>query len=77
VVYARRLGGRSYTFQVSGMLWRNSLVMRDRETGSLWSHVTGEGLCGPMAGEVLEPVPVTTVFWFAWSSFYPNTRVVE
>lgn len=25
----------------------------------------------------LEAVPVTEAFWFAWSSFYPNTKVVE
>ena len=54
MVYARTLGSQSYTFQVSGMLWRNSLIMRDRETGSLWSHVTGEGLSGPAKSKRLE-----------------------
>ena len=29
------------------------------------------------AGEDRDEIPVTRAFWFAWSSFYPNTQVVE
>ena len=56
---------------VSGRLWRNSLVTQDEETGTYWSHVSGE-----LAGQRLEEIPVTLAFWFAWSSFYPNTDVL-
>ena len=40
-MYAREAKGQTLTFQVSGMLWKRSLVMRDIETGSLWSHLLG------------------------------------
>jgi hypothetical protein len=28
-------------------------------------------------GENRDEIPVTRAFWFAWSSFYPNTQVVD
>lgn len=50
MVYGRRVDGRTLTFGVSGKLWRNSLVLYDRETGTLWSQITGEAVRGPLAG---------------------------
>lgn len=35
IVYARTVAGRTLTFGVSGMLYRDALVMYDRETGTL------------------------------------------
>jgi len=46
VIYARRVGDRTLTFIVSGKLWRDSLIMMDRETRTLWSHVAGEAIHG-------------------------------
>jgi hypothetical protein len=37
----------------------------------------GVAVDGPLAGRTLERISVTTAFWFAWSSFYPNTEVAE
>ena len=45
-MYARKVDNRTLTFGVSGLLVRNSLVMYDRETGSLWSHLSGKALDG-------------------------------
>jgi len=53
VVYGRRVRGRTLTLEVSGKLWRNSLVMVDRETGSLWSQIPGEAIAGPLKGAKL------------------------
>jgi hypothetical protein len=47
-VYARTVNGRTLTFGVSGKLIRNSLVMYDRETHSLWTHLTGGAIDGPL-----------------------------
>ena len=77
MVYARTLGSQSYTFQVSGMLWRNSLIMRDRETGSLWSHVTGEGLSGPAKSKRLERWTSVQTTWTKWRAAHPDTRVLK
>jgi hypothetical protein len=63
-------------FQVSGMLWRNSLIMVDRETGTWWSHVTGEALEGDLAGESLQIVPSTQTTWGEWRRAHPDTEVL-
>jgi hypothetical protein len=77
VVHARELDGRVLTFLVSGKLWRNSLVMQDEETGTLWSHITGEALAGELAGASLELVPAVQTTWAAWRAAHPETRVLR
>lgn len=76
VVYDRRVAGRTLSFGVSGMLYRDALVMYDRETGSLWSHVDGRALQGPLAGEVLQPVPSVHATWKEWKALYPSSQVL-
>lgn len=45
--------------------------MYDRETGSLWSHVTGECIQGPLKGERLEALPAEIVPFEEWSRNHP------
>jgi len=59
------------------MLWRNSLVMMDEETGSLWSHVVGEALQGAFKGKVLKTLPAVQTSWEAWFKQHPNTKVLK
>jgi hypothetical protein len=77
VVYARTLGGKTYTFQVSGKLWRNSLIMQDRETGSSWSHVTGRAIDGKTKGAQLEKLEAVETTWELWYAAHPDTAVLE
>ena len=56
-VYDRRVGDRVLTFVNSGALWRDTLVLQDRETGTLWTAATGEAIFGPLAGERLQAIP--------------------
>ena len=77
MVYARTLGGKTYTFQVSGKLWRNSLIMQDRETGSSWSHVTGRAIDGKAKGAQLEKLDAIETTWGLWYEAYPETTVLE
>lgn len=77
MVYARTLGERTLNFQVSGMLWRNSLIMVDRETDTLWSHVTGEALQGRLEGRRLETVPSVHTSWREWRAAHPDTDVLK
>ena len=53
----RRHEGRVLEFGVSGALWNSSLVMFDRQTFSLWSHFTGQGLLGVFASDQLAGSP--------------------
>ena len=77
MVYARTLGGKTFTFQVSGKLWRNSLIMQDRETGSSWSHVTGRAIDGKAKGAQLEKLDAIETTWGLWYEAYPETTVLE
>jgi len=76
VVYTRELGDTSLTFIVSGMLWRNSMIMQDEETGTLWSHVTGEALEGPLVGRKLRVVPSVQTSWERWHTAHPRSEVL-
>jgi hypothetical protein len=76
-VFDRRVGGRTLTFENSGALWRDMLVMRDRETGSYWTPSTGEAIAGPLAGERLESIPAPVTTADAWRELEPSTSCLE
>ena len=57
VAYDRRLDGRVLEFGTSGRLYQSALVMYDRQTESLWSHFTGQGVIGALTGEQLRVGP--------------------
>ena len=59
------------------MLWRNSLVMMDEETGSLWSHVIGKALQGPLKGKILKTLPAVQTTWASWVKRHPKTKVLK
>jgi uncharacterized protein DUF3179 len=76
-VYARDVNGRTLTFGVSGKLIRNSLVMFDRETGTLWSHLTGEALVGPLVGQHLQQLLSEQTTWGRWRAEHPETLMLD
>jgi hypothetical protein len=76
-VYARDVNGRTLTFGVSGKLIRNSLVMFDRETGTLWSHLTGEALEGPLVGQHLQQLLSEQTSWGRWRAAHPKTLMLD
>jgi hypothetical protein len=67
----------TYTFEVSGRLWRNSLVMMDRETGTSWSQLTGRAIDGAHRGAQLEKLEAVQTTWKRWRSAHPDTRVLK
>ena len=76
-MYARDVNGKTLTFGVSGKLIRNSLVMFDRETGTLWSHLTGEALAGPLLGQHLSQVVSEQTVWGRWRAQHPTTLILD
>lgn len=77
-MYSRALNGKTLTFGVSGKLWKNALVMYDRETRTLWSHLTGEALSGPLSGQTLEMVSSPPrIAWKDWKGQYPESLVLS
>lgn len=65
-------------FGVSGLLWRNNLIMYDRNTEeSLWPQMARAGGCGEEKGTPLQSVAATEMTWEAWKALYPDTRVLS
>ncbi len=78
MVFSRTVDGKTLTFGVSGMLWRNALVMFDRETKSLWSHITGECLDGKLKGKRLQRLAaIPKVTWREWKRQHPDSKVLS
>ncbi len=75
-MYAADVQKQKLTFGVSGMLWNRSLVMYDKETGTLWSHILGEAMQGKLKGETLEQVPCVMTDWKTWSKEHADGTVV-
>lgn len=69
-VFVPMIDGEPLTFTAEG----DGFV--DTETGSTW-NLLGQATDGPLAGRALEPVARTDTFWFAWSTFLPDTEVVD
>ncbi len=59
------------------MLFRDGLVMYDRETDTLWTQVDGRAIKGPLAGRRLEVVPSLHATWKQWKELYPGSRVLK
>jgi hypothetical protein len=69
--------GAVHQFGVSGKLTMNGMLMFDRETDTLWSHITGEAFKGPLKGAQLSAVPVTHTRWREWVDQHPDTKVLD
>ena len=50
--------------------------MLDTQTQSLWSHILGEAMKGPLKGTRLTTLPSDMMTWSAWRQAHPNTTVL-
>jgi hypothetical protein len=76
VVAERTVDGDPTMFGVSGLLWRDDLVLYDRATESLWSQLLATAIRGPKTGPQLRLVPSTLASWGEWRTAHPETRVL-
>ena len=66
------MNGQTLTFTITNA---SPFAMSDDQTGSVWTN-DGEAVSGPLAGQRLSQVADSFVaFWFAWSLYYPGSRV--
>ena len=74
----RRQGTAPFTFGTSGLLYRSNKLMVDRQTGTLWSNLTGEPVLGDVARdpEALPVLPLTRTTWKDWRTRHPGTTVL-
>jgi len=85
ILYATaRRGEAPLTFGTTGLLHRSTKLIHDRETGSLWNHLTGRPVLGPLVlgplvatGTSLSPLPLVTTTWGDWRTAHPDTTVLS
>ncbi len=76
-MYTCEVNGKELELGVSGKLYKDALVMFDRETGTLWTQVDGNALRGPLLGSRLTEVPAMQTTWKAWKNLHPDTLVLQ
>jgi hypothetical protein len=59
------------------MLWKDALVMYDRQTETLWSHLSATAIHGPLKGMTLKPYPAVHTTWREWRRLYPEGQVLS
>jgi hypothetical protein len=66
--FIRQVDGRTLTFRAEGA------TLIDEETGSTWDVARGLAVDGPLRGSVLQGVPSSTAYDWAWRDFYPDSE---
>ena len=77
VVFSRKVAGMTLTFLLSGKLYLENMMLRDKETGSDWPQMLGEAIDGPLKGKSLEPIPSSWSDWKTWRTVHPETTVLN
>jgi hypothetical protein len=76
VTAVRTVDGEETTFGVSGLLFRDALVMYDERTESLWSQIAAAAIQGEKVGTTLELVPSALTTWAEFREQYPEGVVL-
>ncbi len=71
-MYAAIVDSTRHTFQASGSLWQDALVMQDLESKTLWSQISGKAIMGDKEGSKLELYPSQQMTFTEFSSRFPN-----
>ena len=74
--FRREVDGRALAMRTAGV-WSGTVVLEDRQTGTLWAPFDGHALEGPLAPRRLERLPVFLATWAEWSARHPGTDVVH
>ncbi len=64
-------------FGVSGLLYRNNLIMFDRRTDSHWPQLRLQSDQGSSKNAKLRALPTIETTWATWQRLYPNTVVMS
>jgi hypothetical protein len=70
-VYAAQVDDYTLSFEVFGV-WRKNMLLRDRETGTIWQQATGEAIDGPLRGCQLEALASQETTWGELASSVPG-----
>ena len=51
--------------------------MKDRETGTIWTHLDGKAIAGLLEGQRLRMVPIPQTTWGQWKADFADTLVLD
>jgi hypothetical protein len=92
IAFLRTVDSQTLSFGTSGRLYKNDLVMYDRQpgqnnltalggdltnAGNLWSQMLGQAIVGDLAGMHLTQVPIDVMEWRDWTRLHPETQVLS
>ena len=77
VVYNRVVDGQELHFEVSGKVYNNNTLLRDRETGSLWLQATGLAVSGELMGKQLTMKPAPVMTWGSFKEAFPSAEALS
>ena len=77
-MYSRELNDAVLTLSASGWTYRNTFVLYDHQTETLWYHLDGTngltGISGPHEGAFLPELGSVSVPWSAWFATHPDSE---
>jgi len=73
--FRRVVRGSALIMDMMG-IYKGTIILRDRQTRSLWNPFDGVALEGPMLGEKLDRLPIFLTRWDDWKARHPETDVV-
>lgn len=76
IAYDREINSEVNEFGVSGLLFRNNLIMYDRNTDSNWSQMQLRAVNGNLSGKEGETIQVVESTWETWKNMYPEAKVM-
>ncbi len=53
------------------------MVIADRQTGTIWSHLSGTAFQGPLEGRKMELIPLLHTTWEEWLRLHPESTVLS
>jgi len=75
-VVDRRLGGKTYEFGISGMLFNSNVLLYDRQDDALWSQAGLIAISGPNAGKSLTHLAGWEITTFAgWRDAHADASI--
>ena len=77
ILFDRVVGDLVLSFETSGLLLDSNKVMVDGQTDTLWHHLSGTAIAGPLKGHELERFPVETTTWADWLEAHPDTETLD
>lgn len=77
IAFNRDIQDQTNEFGVSGLLFRNNLIMYDRNTGSRWSQMQMRAVNGHLIGEEGGTIQTIQTTWSTWKKLYGSATVLS